>query len=291
MQNLIDHTYFIDELQLANVNTDADVQAALSNTIARKQYEFLNLLLGNDLYLQLIQWYAVNPADTTNNFYYLLNGKSFSYYGRNTNWIGLTNSVLKLSPLANYVYYYKQAANTTQTTSPGEAKVKSQNADSASAIVKMCEAWNKMAEMLEGYLAFMNTFYEVNATTLDVYNALPYKAPVQITAGTTPGFISGATTFVFDGLLGTADWRGYNAYPERIGQGTMLDSSYTWNPTTGRFSLLDVGDTFQPSEVFNFTFGLGGVTFNQISNYTAWVDYVNFGSRNEVFRYKNSIGI
>lgn len=79
----------------------------------------------------------------------------------------------------------------------------------------------------------------------------PYEVQVDVT----PGVVNGNTSFVFDGTDGTPDWRGRDAYPERVGQGTMqLEVQYLWDKETGSFTLLQDGDTFQPSELFNFTF-------------------------------------
>lgn len=86
-----------------------------------------------------------------------------------------------------------------------------------------------------------------------------YYAPVEIQADVTPGIVSGtgSNSFTFDGTSGTFDWRGREIYVERVGQGTMQrDAQYTWNTTTGMFTLLAVGDEIQPSELFNVEFGL-----------------------------------
>lgn len=158
MVNLIDYTYFVDELQIANCFTDADVQTWLNASIARKQYEFLNKLLGPDIYLEFVTWYNINPADTTNTFYKLLNGDVFTFNGFSYNWVGLVNAQ-KMSPLANYVYYFYQRNNATQTTSPGEAKTNSQNATASSGYNKQKQAWDKMAEWVRVFEFFMNNYY------------------------------------------------------------------------------------------------------------------------------------
>ena len=272
MINLIDHTYFLNKLRLANVVTDNDVQIHLSNAISDYQYDFLNKILGAGLYKQFVEWYAINPADTTSPFYYLLNGKNFSIESDTVTWVGLINPG-KQSPLANYCYFMYQRYNTTQTMAAGEAKIDSQNAVSANAYNKSKSAWDQMAEWLKDYCLFMDTFF-TGPNTVSVANLLPYIAPIQIQAGVTTGFISGVTSFAFDGTSGTQDWRGYDIFPERIGQGTMIrDVQYTWNISTGRFDLLQIGDKFQPSEYFNITFGLNGVTYTQLVSNGYWNDY------------------
>jgi hypothetical protein len=287
MVNLIDYTYFRDELQLANTATP-EVQTFLTLTISRKQYEFLQLLLGPSLYDQFVTWYGIDPTDTTNNFYYLLNGKTFTVNGCTHNWVGLRVDTLKISPIANYVYFYYQNNNVTQTTSPGEARTNSQNASVANPANKMIDAWSEMVDNLRQYLVFMNTFYGTTGELPDNFDNLPYHAPVQLQAGVTVGLVAGATSFTFDGTAGTPDWRGYDIFPERIGQGTMIRGvGYSWNISTGRFDLLAGGDIFQPGEYFNITFGLGGTAFTQLTSTAEWTNYRCIFERSKLFHKVN----
>lgn len=289
MVNLIDHTYFRNRLQIANVVTDTDVQNEVATAIADYQYEFLNKILGAALYQQFVTWYGVNPSDDTSPFFYLLNGLTFTatnvdwwpcYSGwewplfwqtstPTVTWVGLVNSQ-KQSPLANYSYFMYQRNNTTQTTAPGEVKVFAQNAVSANAYNKSKMAWDQMAGWLVPFRYFMDTFFS-GPNTQTVASLLPYISPIQIKVGVTPGVVAGTSSFTFDGTGGKPDWRGYDIYPERIGQGTLVNSTYSWNKVTGVFMLLD--NVFQPLEYFNFTFGLNGVSFIQITSNGYWNDY------------------
>lgn len=83
---------------------------------------------------------------------------------------------------------------------------------------------------------------------------LIYYAPVEIIVDTSIGVVSGTTSFTYDGTAGTPDWRGRVAYPEREGQGTINRSKYTWDGTTGIFTITEAEVTFGAGEVFNFTF-------------------------------------
>ena len=84
-----------------------------------------------------------------------------------------------------------------------------------------------------------------------------YKAPLQIQPDNTIGFVSGVNSVVFDGSAGKDDWRGFDIQPERIGTGTMVRGlHYTWDPTTGTWTLLAVGDLFQSLEYFIVNFSL-----------------------------------
>lgn len=89
-------------------------------------------------------------------------------------------------------------------------------------------------------------------------NAIPvsagFRASEQIQVDVTTGFTSGTASVVFDGTGGRPDYRGWKIIPERIGQGTMWNQSYSWNASSGTWQLLSSGDSFQPLEKFNITF-------------------------------------
>lgn len=276
MTNIIDYTYFTNRLLIANLQstTDLDVRTHLTALITQEQYNFLNGIMGPALYEQFVEWYITNPGDTTNDFYYLLNGKVFTDTNGNVvNWIGMINTQ-KLTPLANYVYYIFQELNFTQTTSAGEVRSKADNSYQAYPDQKLIDVWSQMVDWLRGYGLFMDTFYGTTGALEVSYNLLPYKAPIQIQVGATVGLVAGTQTFTFDGSSGTYDWRGYDVFPERIGQGTMIrDVMYTWDIDNGIFTLLISGDALQPAEYFNITFGLGGITFIQLTSNVYWSKY------------------
>lgn len=97
---------------------------------------------------------------------------------------------------------------------------------------------------------------------LDYFDFVPgdnnviYYQPTEIQTDITAGLVNGTTSFTFDGTGGTVDWRGRTiATAERVGQGTMQAGvQYSWNSTTGVFTLLQSGDTFQPAELFVISF-------------------------------------
>lgn len=275
MENLIDDSYFVDELRLANVTTNADAKSALVRSIGRKQLEFLTELLGPELYPQFETWYGVDPLDNSDPFFYLLNGQTFVKDDVTYSWVGLRNTTLKISPIANYVYFHYQRNNVTQTTAPGEAKMNSQNAQPAGPFDKQKWAWDQMAKWLYGYVYFMEAFYSMDSIAVIGGQLLPYRSPFQIKAGVTAGVTAGLNTFTFDGTGGVEDWRGYDVYPERIGQGTLPNANYTWDKNTGVFTLDLPGDVFQPNEIFNFTFGLAGISFSFVSSVNYWNNYKN----------------
>lgn len=89
-------------------------------------------------------------------------------------------------------------------------------------------------------------------------NAVPvssgFRASEQVQADVTTGFTSGTTSVTFNGSNGSPDYRGWKIIPERLGTGTMWNQSYSWDASTGVWTLLESGDKFQPMEKFNITF-------------------------------------
>ncbi len=95
MSNLIDKTYFIDEVFIPNLNSsntmisDAIV-ADLTVAIARYEKEYLIKLLGEDLYDDFIAGLKVLPVP-------------------DSKWTDLKNKLVdstnKLSPISNYIYF------------------------------------------------------------------------------------------------------------------------------------------------------------------------------------------
>lgn len=86
-----------------------------------------------------------------------------------------------------------------------------------------------------------------NSGTTPVAQIVGYtlKSEEQIETDETVGFNSGENTFTFDGTLGTEDWRGYDITVNRAEYGVMIkDVDYSWNKTTGTFTLLKAGDLF-----------------------------------------------
>lgn len=83
-----------------------------------------------------------------------------------------------------------------------------------------------------------------------------FRATEQIEAGSTVGFTAGTNTFTFDGTGGTEDWRGWDIdTADRMSIGPMKKNlDYSWNKTTGVFTLLVSGDVFGPLEWFNISF-------------------------------------
>ena len=117
-----------------------------------------------------------------------------------------------------------------------------------------------------GNLSKWRGLIETDAPVYSFGSGLMYRKPELIQADVTTGFISGVNTVTFDGSDGKADWRGWEIIPERIGQGTMKKNiDYSWDITTGEWTVLAPADIFQAGEYFFVQFQLQQQTANQSS--------------------------
>lgn len=84
-------------------------------------------------------------------------GDTYFYYGNTTELEGSdSDSDLKESPIANFIYYWYQRSQVTNTGGVGESKTQTENAIPVSPGEKMASAWNKMVEMNVQMYRFLN---------------------------------------------------------------------------------------------------------------------------------------
>ncbi|MEO7520390.1 MAG: hypothetical protein ABIW79_01110, partial [Gemmatimonas sp.] len=78
----------------------------------------------------------------------------------------------------------------------------------------------------------------------------------QIKVGTTVGFVTGATSFTFDGTGGKPDYIGWEIVPSELtGRGILVRGlDYSWDKTVGTFTLLQAGDVFPEFLYYNIHF-------------------------------------
>ncbi|HEX7906235.1 MAG TPA: hypothetical protein VF487_20315 [Chitinophagaceae bacterium] len=150
MPNLIDHTFFIGSINIANTNQQS-VQGQLTALINKYEKELLTDLLGHLTYKDL----SANaiPIERWDR----LKAGVAEYedaYGYKTSWMGLAPAS-KQSLIANYVYYWYQRTQATQTTGVGESITKAENAVRESPMVKMASAYNEMVKWIFELCRFM----------------------------------------------------------------------------------------------------------------------------------------
>lgn len=142
---VIDTSYFVSELLIPNISgTHAVVTenvAKLNKLITKYEKSYLRKLLGDTLYdvfitdLTASESWAVDLRDQ------------------------MRDTVNKVSPIANYVFYFWMKDSLTYTTSGGTIEQKSENGTQATAMRKMMDAWNDMVDLNDDLVDYMNDNY------------------------------------------------------------------------------------------------------------------------------------
>ena len=87
--------------------------------------------------------------------------------------------------------------------------------------------------------------------------ALIVKNDEQIIVGTTPGLLTGASSFTFDGTNGKPDYRGYEIVISELtgGRGILANGlDFEWDQEHGIFNFLQLGDIFLENTYYNVHF-------------------------------------
>lgn len=148
---MLDYTYFQEGSILELPNTvdysasvtsmavNASSKTDISRMIKERQREFFNLVLG---------------VDITNDFYAGLKEEPILQ-----KWIDLENMFFnvedKISPVANYVYFFAIAKLTRKTNTGGVAGTKQELSLQTNPIIEQCEAWNKIDTMMRPIYIFL----------------------------------------------------------------------------------------------------------------------------------------
>ena len=151
MANIIDKSYFFGELLIAQLS-ETSVQDKVANFIDIYEREFLEGILGYVSYKDFID----NP--NSQKWVDVRYEKEYvDEYGIPRKWKGLkfTTGTINQSPIANYVYYWYQRSQLTNTGGVGEVKTKSENSYPAIPKWKMENAWNNMVDSVIELYSFM----------------------------------------------------------------------------------------------------------------------------------------
>lgn len=146
MSNLIDHTFFVGELNIPNTDRP-DVQERLQYFIRKYEPMFLRQALGEALYGAFSNGLEEEPISVG--------------WGNLKARLVLEDGDFKYSPIAAYVYYWYMRDQATVTTGVGEAVPNTDNAQRASAMQKMVSAWNEMCYEVASLHTFLNASPEV----------------------------------------------------------------------------------------------------------------------------------
>lgn len=133
----LDKDYFYEPLTIPGLTTEA-VENNLKRFIVLYEEEFMRLLLGDALYDAYIAGLAADPGP--------IPAKWTALDNQLYKVVGDVPNQVKLSPAANYVYWFYMRRNTTETTASGEKLVSTENATSIGSAPKVKLAWNEMAK-------------------------------------------------------------------------------------------------------------------------------------------------
>jgi hypothetical protein len=140
--NLIDETYFTNEIALPVTKGETDGKGKFLQTIEEQSLnrymqkygeKYLSEILGESLSAALLAGLALPEDDPGREIWLVLKNK-------------LVNETEKTSPIANYVYYFVMLKGRSKTTPTGVKRAKSAHAENVSPMSDMVFAWNEMVE-------------------------------------------------------------------------------------------------------------------------------------------------
>lgn len=145
----IDHTFFVGEINIPNLSNE-DVAERLTSFITYHEERLLRDIMGHPLWKAFSDGIAMGSPDQK--WLDIRDGKQYtSLDGYPHQWDGLvykTDSKIKKSLIANYVYWMWQRDNVSQTVAIGEVAAKAENSVVISPKVKMITAWNQMVDWI-----------------------------------------------------------------------------------------------------------------------------------------------
>ena len=147
---LIDATYFIGELAIAN-RDKASVIASINLFIQKYEAKYLRMVMGETIYADYLAGIEEDPIPAK--------------------WTDLQNVIrvasTKDSPIAGYVYWWYMRDQASQTVGMGQVKPLAENAIMVSNIDKMTRAWNEMVDQTKVVAKFL-------FDNQDTYGNYPY---------------------------------------------------------------------------------------------------------------------
>lgn len=156
MATVIDTSFFEIDPFIAQIGQLA-VRENVQLFINRYEPRFLSVLLGNKTYLDFIEGIA-EPAPAQK-WLDLRDGKTYEDDKGNTFiWPGLANPDTKVSPIANYVYYWYTRSEASWGTGSGEVVPSVENGVRNSPDGKQVQIWRDMVRINYQCLHFLQTY-------------------------------------------------------------------------------------------------------------------------------------
>lgn len=151
--NLTDWTYFIRNITIPNIDpakpANAPNKDRLDSFIQKYEPQCLIKILGYGLYKALL-------TETSQRMTDLIYGAEYTTsYGKLWKWQGLVQPVPKISLIANYIYFYYQEANTTQTSGVNTNIPKGEASKAVSPGDKMINSWEFFSSETRELLFFL----------------------------------------------------------------------------------------------------------------------------------------
>lgn len=144
MANLIDTSYFVNEISVAQVDY-LPVATSLTEFITKYEPIYSSRVLGKQLYDDFIAGLAEPIIDQK--WLNLRDGAAYTDgCGNLTEWTGFVNDE-KTSPIAFYVYRQWLNNSAQTTTGAGQATIETENAVRANIVQKVIVIWNQMVEL------------------------------------------------------------------------------------------------------------------------------------------------
>lgn len=140
---IIDATYFIGEINIAQLG-QPEVLESVNRFIAKYEKKFMREFFGYELSEKI---YLENETPTDPDIALILNGAIVTICGKTYEWLGLKNAE-KISPIANYVFFYYTEDLLTNQSGIGQTFNRAENADVVSPDSKLAFVWNEMIELL-----------------------------------------------------------------------------------------------------------------------------------------------
>lgn len=145
---------------------------------------------------------------------------------------------------------------------------------------------------LQGYLTQWRGLIMTDNPVFNMAGGYVYKPPITITGGSTPGFSSGVSAVIFNGMNGTPNWRGWDPIFFR-GAPMEKDVDYSWDKETGEWALLVNNDKVGLNEKFFVSFELRTdpiVSTDIMPNQSPIANYVYYWYRRAVATQDTGIG-
>lgn len=144
MASLITFDYFAGEIYIAQLGQKT-VQDKMTLFINKRERDYLLAIMGYEFFKEANT--GMSAAEPEAKWSELKSGAEYTdEYGILQKWTGFSN-IEKISPVANYVYFWYSRDNASKTTVIGEVQDTKTITINVAPAFKQMRAWNEMVEM------------------------------------------------------------------------------------------------------------------------------------------------